>query len=1209
MFEKNQIGNMIFDLSFDSEQDAYAFQSEAESFIQNEVLREVNEVFEKLDEKDRLIQIESLHLNLGTLNLSNYKNEFCEKLKLELYEKLRDEIASAIQMPSSESKVVKKEESDTELLIHFLTKGQMPWNNSSSSRNLNEVLKRSLNSSNVLIECLKSIGNRKIVRRRIIHQFSESSIMELIQHLDKANYKFYQGYAEDLHFTYHEKPISRSSESDFQFIVWDVILVFLLNSRGSYFNQKSFMATTLADISKQLGISYYTLLNQFLQVLNHLDNLKMYHTDFPMILKELGKEQDNSNYEMIDSSNHEKLLSDLKYSFAYRKTNFSSIFMEMAEHCPSVLILNLYKMISSKQDRLKLIEMLGHTQLKGLIRLLQATEGDFIIDFIEKLQVKNPQVHETIVESTFKKAKWEIGLSFLFEERGSRFNRKAFVKHSIFGIADHYNLLRQDLVFSLHAELENSKYSHPEQALMKEILEEMRREILVQKNRLNRQGDQENIIFTQMEYFEYLLDYLRGKASLDQLKSYGENMNENKMLLELEKYAPNLLSRFLDHVFAPGGIEMLLKNTSIDFIHGLIALCMKHFQSATNQNINLFLEAAEQYSIKTNYKIAFYTHILSDIINSKEINLDKVIMEIKQYQENMNAMDVSTLIDLLSLKTHIINFIQGKVPEEDISLDFLESWNYLFEHYSDNIDQTLQSIVQDERILTSFIEKCSDDLLMKIVRALKHTNREVDKLILIFSIMSYQQSQFDKIWRFHFYKTSIRLISESRDVKGEHLLSQIFLKIWDNAKDNKAKSECLSSYQSIVQLLRNKKEESLANKIDWICQNLKSEWKGENNSLPHEHDNREEVYAYLKGDLEAVHSNQRLHRHVLSVMKNEPHKMANFFLANFSRINIWIKQLPEYLLLRIVFLLFPKDFLAIEFLNNLIWNASTIVAKQEYINLDIKIKYTILFESLGKLKIRFSIEEFSRLILYNTLKQLPNRIHNKLLNNIEKNTEKMYKENQNKEAALLLLAIQELSNHSSRLLSEEKSNSPVNEEGYESEVQEAEGHDEKIYIDNAGMVLANPYLPELFKRLNLLGLDHKDFKDRESAEKAIHILEYMVNETCQSPEYKLLLNKILCGVQTGIPIKQTAEITKEDKQLVDGLVQAIISNWKAIGNTSVNGLRESFLQREGVLSKEDNTWQLQVELKSFDMLLDQLSWSYNTIKYPWMKNVLYVKWR
>ncbi len=166
---------------------------------------------------------------------------------------------------------------------------------------------------------------------------------------------------------------------------------------------------------------------------------------------------------------------------------------------------------------------------------------------------------------------------------------------------------------------------------------------------------------------------------------------------------------------------------------------------------------------------------------------------------------------------------------------------------------------------------------------------------------------------------------------------------------------------------------------------------------------------------------------------------------------------------------------------------------------------------------------------------------------------------------------------------------------------------EQIYIANAGQVLVAPYLTRLFRILNLM--DQSVFRDRIAAERAVHLLQFMVNERVDAPEHQLVLNKILCGIDPGLPIKKEIQIYDHEIELVESLLQAVIKAWSGIGNTSISGLREIFFQRQGRLYLKGDAWQLQVEKKSFDMLLDKIPWNYSVIKLPWMERVIYVDWR
>jgi len=170
-----------------------------------------------------------------------------------------------------------------------------------------------------------------------------------------------------------------------------------------------------------------------------------------------------------------------------------------------------------------------------------------------------------------------------------------------------------------------------------------------------------------------------------------------------------------------------------------------------------------------------------------------------------------------------------------------------------------------------------------------------------------------------------------------------------------------------------------------------------------------------------------------------------------------------------------------------------------------------------------------------------------------------------------------------------------------------DAHGQDIFIRNAGQVLATPYLPRLFQTVGLL--EGNVFPDQANAERGVHLLQYMVDESIHPTEDLLTLNKILCGLQPETAVRRDIDLTDTEKQTVDGLLRAMIAHWKTIGNTSVQGLRESFLQREGRLRPKEDAWQLLVQPRAFDMLLDRLPWGFAVIRHPWMTSTVYVEWR
>jgi hypothetical protein len=98
-------------------------------------------------------------------------------------------------------------------------------------------------------------------------------------------------------------------------------------------------------------------------------------------------------------------------------------------------------------------------------------------------------------------------------------------------------------------------------------------------------------------------------------------------------------------------------------------------------------------------------------------------------------------------------------------------------------------------------------------------------------------------------------------------------------------------------------------------------------------------------------------------------------------------------------------------------------------------------------------------------------------------------------------------------------------------------------------------------------------------------------------------------VEAGKPIVKSIEITDKEVEASEGLLKGVVANWPILKNTSIDGLRESFLQREAHLQLKNDSWQLLVQSKAFDMLMDSIPWSFSTIKLGWMKRPIHVEWR
>ena len=135
------------------------------------------------------------------------------------------------------------------------------------------------------------------------------------------------------------------------------------------------------------------------------------------------------------------------------------------------------------------------------------------------------------------------------------------------------------------------------------------------------------------------------------------------------------------------------------------------------------------------------------------------------------------------------------------------------------------------------------------------------------------------------------------------------------------------------------------------------------------------------------------------------------------------------------------------------------------------------------------------------------------------------------------------------------------------------------------------------------------FKGEIHRVKAMHMLHYLATGQVNAREYEMILNKILCGYPVDDPISHSIQLTEQELTEAKTLTEEIIRHWKILKDISVDGFRDSFLQRNGRLVEESSGWLLMVEQKAYDMLLDKLPWGISTIKLPWMRSVLHVEWR
>jgi hypothetical protein len=168
--------------------------------------------------------------------------------------------------------------------------------------------------------------------------------------------------------------------------------------------------------------------------------------------------------------------------------------------------------------------------------------------------------------------------------------------------------------------------------------------------------------------------------------------------------------------------------------------------------------------------------------------------------------------------------------------------------------------------------------------------------------------------------------------------------------------------------------------------------------------------------------------------------------------------------------------------------------------------------------------------------------------------------------------------------------------------------EKRIQIINAGLVILNPMIKYLFDALGFIDTSGK-FKSEDFRFRAVHVLQSITGIPGKHYEHLMPLNKIICGINVLMPVDPEFRIKQKERNEINDLLKAVLQHWNVLKSTSVKGLQESFIQRKGTIEKSSKDWIVRVKNTGIDILLDDLPWSINILKYPWNNYIIHVEWK
>ena len=164
----------------------------------------------------------------------------------------------------------------------------------------------------------------------------------------------------------------------------------------------------------------------------------------------------------------------------------------------------------------------------------------------------------------------------------------------------------------------------------------------------------------------------------------------------------------------------------------------------------------------------------------------------------------------------------------------------------------------------------------------------------------------------------------------------------------------------------------------------------------------------------------------------------------------------------------------------------------------------------------------------------------------------------------------------------------------------------EIWVRNAGLIVLHPFIKPFFIATGICDKQGKFLTFNFDV--AVQSLHYLATGNENVFEGNLVFEKFLCGVPLKFPVQQKSLLTDSIKEEATVLLNEVVKNWPALKNTSADGLRQMFIQRDGKLIQKEDNFKLIVERKAQDVLLEKLNWNISMIKLPWISKILFTEW-
>ncbi len=948
--------------------------------------------------------------------------------------------------------------------------------------------------------------------------------------------------------------------------------------------------------------------------------------------------------------------------YANNKSLFScekylSSFAENAWNLIIEIILGRYQLPHLVE---RLVLQLKKASLHKILYLLEPENARLILAYILDIGFTH-NVHPVLPVNAqeFDRLIWLLTLTYSMRERGTQFNRQSYLKSLLYGMAQSEGLEYSQLIDALYFGVQKIIKVQPLKSTLPAMIAKLVKEKELAENNSKNRIDSRQIKANNQEYFSALLNDYSVDAASEIFSPY-----DNFSLLRYYLKYGNLPLHIADAgaTLTPTSVTAFIHQLPFSWVRTIFVFdterqkcnALSRLTQLTSENELLTLlqkcfsvediDRTEFYSAvraaaqKSKNKSYFYEKLFSAVLSDDLLDLERFVSESNQdfrpplasHQSDTNRSEELRLL-IAENPEGVRNFL--------LDIKFMLG---ISGKVFDPVLEDMSSVEFNELLRRAHAESGDTSCaLTNLIRSIPVPYRPSEKdlrSVILCETLSIERPLSEQFFVRVLYGLFPTPLSETL---SQYLLDSVSL--WLN---NSALPEAhVNAFQAAVNRCTTANphvEDKSPEAPDESEEFINFQNRVFSSLLPAKILALSDLFK-LK-NVTSI-SKDKLPLAIVKVLAQSPKQFSLFVREHIIHQSVrehWVDVLPESSLVRFVWLLEPQQLRALlnsaetlsaawlECANKRSTNQNNRANKNIHSNgrrelwlflLDFFAHHTGANCTLSAMTAAFSTHFILEPELYsgnNTKpieRDLPDDIDEKLMKNFLETVDRMARKNGQKRLLSVLREESQLLQMSKKDKKNIVHKRPVNNKHSQSNTyKNTEGliqQEESIYINNAGLVLVAVFLPHLFKSLDLLHTNDQGktrLRSKRAVSHAVHMLQYLVDGSTSTPEHLLVLNKILCGESIHIPVEQSIDLIEREVQLCNQLFEAVKANWACMAGTSISGLQQTFLQREGRLTRTEKGWKLLVQRKTLDVLVDQVPWRLSITSEAWMPESISVVW-